>query len=618
MSSKSAHADDASNQSITGSSRKHILSRLQRASRHATELVALLHDKAISRASNIDLLEAEAYARCMSGSHEFEKHFSRRYDSVEEQKTGWSQCLTVFSEAHVIYSSLLYSTKREVFKSALASDVDPSIRYAAYQSRIPRSLQTAAIAKQYFRRSEGELPENVMALNPEALDEKSRSAAEAKDPDGDAMLLDIPTSLVWRGRTAPITDAAIGQGVASRDLAAAQLKDTFLKASTELANATDLPAAANTQKNFAASYDAILTAAQDTVDAVRSALADVAKEGIPESDSRMQDLRVCDLSANYSLISYRVGRNRVLISSLPQKSQSNATQQHNVHPEYFDDGLHFHATPPPPPRLRRAESEKAQHTSKPAKAAQSKPESTPHKLARLQTRIALYDSVLQSTASLRTLPGAARDAAFVEELEAQEAYFRALRCLNVAYSYSVLAKEREALALFARAEEHVLDIDPDSLGSTSTQKPNDVPTLAVTRTQFSALQAHLAHQVLRQRGLVTLRQSIPPLYPSTSLRRQEDSYQNKDKAVKPPPLVDDLSTYPDPSGGVVDLKNLVRYPPALEPVPVKPIFLDLAFNFIEYPGRRREGDGKGAAMLDGAGEQVKKEEKKRGWFGFGR
>jgi signal recognition particle subunit SRP68 len=40
-----------------------------------------------------------------------------------------------------------------------------------------------------------------------------------------------------------------------------------------------------------------------------------------------------------------------------------------------------------------------------------------------------------------------------------------------------------------------------------------------------------------------------------------------------------------PNGNKVDFENgIVQWPPKVQPVPVKPLFLDIAWNFIEYPG----------------------------------
>jgi len=82
------------------------------------------------------------------------------------------------------------------------------------------------------------------------------------------------------------------------------------------------------------------------------------------------------------------------------------------------------------------------------------------------------------------------------------------------------------------------------------------------------------------------------------------------------PAVETLNIYP--ATGAADLENLVEWPPKLRPVPVKPLFLDTAWNYIEYPGRsgravnERAGE-KGAEKGGDDGKTAKK-----GWFGFGR
>lgn len=83
-------------------------------------------------------------------------------------------------------------------------------------------------------------------------------------------------------------------------------------------------------------------------------------------------------------------------------------------------------------------------------------------------------------------------------------------------------------------------------------------------------------------------------------------------------MIERLDAYP--AEGVVDLTNLVTYPPKLQLIPVKPIFLDTAWNYIDYPGRPKKGT---ATALDGEAEETPsraepKKEAKKGWFGFGR
>lgn len=84
------------------------------------------------------------------------------------------------------------------------------------------------------------------------------------------------------------------------------------------------------------------------------------------------------------------------------------------------------------------------------------------------------------------------------------------------------------------------------------------------------------------------------------------------------PLMAQLSSYPQ---GGVDLENIVTYPPQLEPVPVKPLFLDVAWNYINYPDKTAAGakdKGKAQAKPGAAASEQEAKPQKRGWFGFGR
>jgi signal recognition particle subunit SRP68 len=325
-------------------------------------------------------------------------------------------------------------------------------------------------------------------------------------------------------------------------------------------------------KDRANAYDDILIASQDTVDATRRAIEELEKEGVAEGDARMQDLRVTNLAVNYDLISWRIGRNRVLIGT--------------------DDGLTFPANPPQKPRRPR----------KDGKEWTEREEPTGRKLARLRERIALYDAILQSIDSVKELRGAVRDTGFVSELDGQRAYYQALKCLNLSHSYAFLSMPKEALALCNRAL---------SLSSQATAAPRSstssttAPKLAVTEKQSQNLKHNLENLTSHYRGLVALSQ----------LSSNSDS-ASKAGLTNAAPVVERLNEYP--SSGSVDLKNLVTWPPKLKPVPVKPLFLDVAWNYVEYPGRapaKQEPEPEKAQA-----EQAKPEQPaaKKGWFSFGR
>ena len=68
----------------------------------------------------------------------------------------------------------------------------------------------------------------------------------------------------------------------------------------------------------------------------------------------------------------------------------------------------------------------------------------------------------------------------------------------------------------------------------------------------------------------------------------------------------------------------MSYPPKLEPIPVKPLFFDAAWNYVEYPGRAVEEQSAEVGVRAEGKEQTAEgtkqtaEGKKKGWFGFSR
>jgi signal recognition particle subunit SRP68 len=170
MAMKAAHAEDSADQSITGSTRQHIISRLHKAVQSANEVVELLADTA-SGATDVDSLEAKGYAYALAGAEEFEKQ-AEGIKGSEASPQRWTQCLNNYSAARVIYSALLKATKNDLFKEVLAGTTDPSIRYAAYQQRIPRTVGVPAVAKKFFPRDETDLLKTVEKLDPSALKEE--------------------------------------------------------------------------------------------------------------------------------------------------------------------------------------------------------------------------------------------------------------------------------------------------------------------------------------------------------------------------------------------------------------------------------------------------------------
>lgn len=332
-----------------------------------------------------------------------------------------------------------------------------------------------------------------------------------------------------------------------------------------------LPSSTST-KDRANAYDDVAISTQDAADATRRAIEELEKEGVDEGDSRMQDLRVTSLAVNYDLIAWRIGRYRVLIGS--------------------DDGLTFPANPPQKPK----------HTRKDGKEWVEREEPTGRKLARLRERVALYDAILQSIDSIKELKGATRDTGFVAELEGQRAYYQALKCLNLSHSHAFLSAPRQALALCNRA----LSLASQAVSSPkAAASQSEAPKLSVSESQTRTLEQNLENVTLHYRGLVALAQLS-----------SHSEVGPKGNVTSAAPVVERLNEYP--SSGRVDVSNLVTWPPKLKPVPVKPLFLDVAWNYVEYPGQEKKVQ---EVAEKGPAEAAKVDEAKpakKGWFSFGR
>ncbi|KAI2093284.1 signal recognition particle subunit srp68 [Ophidiomyces ophidiicola] len=540
MHMKSVHSADPSTKGIVGPTRRHIISRLNKATIYSRQLVQLLEDRSTSGASNIDLLEARAYLASLCASFWMEKQ-------------RWEQCLRENSTARIIYAAAQKNTDREVFRDLLSGTIDPGIRYAAYQLKIPRSTPLHTISVERFPASP-ELRAEVKAVDSEALSDKG--GENVVTADGSAQ--EHPTTIKWRSRTVNIEDASISQALGAAFAAESQLSAWMSSPEGQNASA----------KAKAAKYDNVIIASQDAVDATKTAIDELSNEGVDQGDQRMQSLQVTRTAVNYALVGWRVGRNRVLCG--------------------LEDGLQFE-----PEKPRSSKRSKTQQGSKTPQA-----ESTGKKLARLRERVVLYDATLQSLDSIKELPGVAGDSEFMKELQAIHQYFTALRCLSIGRSHALLANTKNALALFVRASD-LCSQSESAYAFPDTTKTEEKPLrLELSSLQVNAVSVQLQHLVWQYRGIV-------------EIERLCAEAENSDTVL--PPLLERLSEYP-PSGA--DVSNLVAYPPKLEPVPVKPLFLDLAWNYIDYPREAKKAVNTQQPSTPAA--EVKPETKRKGWFGFGR
>ena len=243
MSIKAAHTADQ--KGLSSRTRSHMVSRLDKAGRTAQDLADALGHTQSSGASGTDVLEAKAYAALIRGGMHFEKHT-------------WEACLGSYAVARVVYGALAATGKGDLFKDLVSETIDPSIRYAAYQLKTPRTVPIPIIARKAFPRSDDALVQQINDLDPSGL-----ADADAAATQGAAAAEAAPTTLTWRSREVPMEDAQIALAWASVEGAKSRL-------------AAVVEACQEKQPHEVASvYDEILTATQDAVDATKQGFDDV-------------------------------------------------------------------------------------------------------------------------------------------------------------------------------------------------------------------------------------------------------------------------------------------------------------------------------------------------------
>lgn len=170
----------------------------------------------------------------------------------------------------------------------------------------------------------------------------------------------------------------------------------------------------------------------------------------------------------------------------------------------------------------------------------------------------LYEIILQNVSELQQLNGLENDGEYQKEIELLAQAFKAFRCYYIAVTLVNLKRWKEAVSMYERSTKYVsgaVTVKEFNLGS-------DLKTL-VKKIEGSKFSAH-AYSVLEADG-------------------QEETvlYGKAQKSSKP--LFERLDQYKEDPTLNSRNPNVYKLTPEMEAIPCKPLFFDLALNFIEFP-----------------------------------
>lgn len=191
----------------------------------------------------------------------------------------------------------------------------------------------------------------------------------------------------------------------------------------------------------------------------------------------------------------------------------------------------------------------------------------PHDISRL------YEIILQNVTELQQLQGLESDSKYQEEIEFLVHAFKAFRCYYIALTLINVKRWKEAVAIYDRSikyAEKALQSKCTKLISLENELKELIKTIETS--QFSAQ----AYSVLE-----------------SDAGDEVNLYGKTSKPTKC--LYERLSEYKEDSSLNSKQPNVFKMPPEMEPVACKPLFFDLAWNFVEFPSledKIQQGDGK--------------------------
>lgn len=186
-----------------------------------------------------------------------------------------------------------------------------------------------------------------------------------------------------------------------------------------------------------------------------------------------------------------------------------------------------------------------------------------------QDIVRLYEAVLHNLVEMSQLQD---DESFLQEHDAKTKSYRAFRCFYMAKSLANVHRWREAMALYQRSLQHVKD----------------------AMEHKALLPVNLKDDLMKLESLIEGAQCAAHAHSVLEEGQEEETGVNKQVKSKKM-LSERLHEYVEDPALLTKQPNVCKIPPAMQSIPCKPLFFDLAFNMIELPetSDKQDQDKKG-------------------------
>lgn len=183
------------------------------------------------------------------------------------------------------------------------------------------------------------------------------------------------------------------------------------------------------------------------------------------------------------------------------------------------------------------------------------------KKVRAQDISRLYEIILQNITEMQQLNGLENDVEYAKEIETLSSAFKAFRCFYIAITLVNLKRWKEAVSMYERSTKYASDALKNNINEFNLKNELNILIKIIEGSKFSA---H-AHSVLEADNneatvLYGKTQKISkPLYERLDHYKEDQTLNSRN------PNVYKLTDF------------------EMEAIPCKPLFFDLALNFVEYP-----------------------------------